>query len=126
MKTSILAGVLSLFLFAAPKTNLTDISKPYLGTYDCTKAYFGSRDILSEFSILRLELKDEENYCLYYQEKSGQRNCVAGKYSYDIKKGVVTFSEKGGFVREFPFEKGKLTVAFPVGNRNVVLQFERP
>ncbi len=126
MKTYILAGIFSLFLVTAPQSNLTDISKPHLGAYDCKKAYFGSKDLLSEVSVLRLELKDEENYCLYYQEKNGQRDCVEGKYAYDRERGVLTFREKGGIAREFPFENGKLTVTFPVGNRTVVLQFERP
>ncbi len=126
MKTTILAGVLSLFLFAAPKTNLTDISKPHLGVYDCKKAQLGSRDMLSNFTLLRLELVDEENYRLCYGEKNGERKSLEGKYTYDVERGVIIFQADGGIKREFPFDKGKLTVTFPVGNVTAILQFERP
>lgn len=125
MKT-ILAGVLSLLLFAAPKTNLTDISKPYLGVYDCKKAQLGSKDMLSDFTLLRLELKDEENYLLSYQVKGGERKTSEGKYTYNAERGMLSLQDKSGIKREFPFAKGKLTVTFPVGNSIVILQFERP
>ncbi len=128
LKSSILAGLSSLLLFAPSwkDSKLTDISKPYLGIYECTQAHLGDTDCLERFADLRLELKDEENFLLVYKEKGGTRKKVEGKYRYDKERKVlVATDEKEGLQREFPFEEGKLTVTFPVGRKTFVMQFER-
>ncbi len=128
LKTSLLAGIASL-LFLCPawkKNELTDISKPYLGSYECTEARLGSRDCLERFIDIRLELADEENFTLFYQEKGEARKTVKGKYRYDKARSVlVVTDEKSGISREFPLEKGKITVFFPVGRKELVLQFTK-
>ncbi len=128
LKTSLVAGLTTL-LFLSPTwqdTTLKDIAKPYLGAYECTQAHLGSHDCLDRFTEIRLELKDEENYLLYYKEKRGKRKTVEGKYRYD-KQAQAFFiqDEKTGIERSFPLVDGKLTVSFPVGGKTMVLQFER-
>ncbi len=128
LKTSILAGLSALLLWAPSwkDAQLTDISKPYLGVYECTQAHLGSLDCLQRFSDIRLELKDEENFLLIYQEKGGARKKVEGKYCYDKERKVLVATDaKKGLRREFPFEEGKLTVTLPVGRKNLIMQFER-
>jgi hypothetical protein len=40
---------------------LTEITKPYLGTYECERLYVGDDDKIEEFEYVRLELcKDGE------------------------------------------------------------------
>ncbi len=128
LKSSLLAG-LTCLLFTIPSgqdVTLKDIAKPYLGGYECTQAYLGSKDCLDRFTDLRLELKDEENFLLYYREKGGERKTVEGKYRYDkTAQAVFIKDEKAGIERAFPLINGKLTVSFPVGKKNMVLQFER-
>ncbi len=105
---------------------LQEVSKPYLGAYECTQATLGSRDLLKRFSEIVLELKDEENFTLYYQEKSGERKKVEGKYAYDEETEMLTLTERGSGIRKsFPLKKGKLTVSLPVGRKQLVLQFEQ-
>ncbi len=128
LKSSFLAGVFTLaLLFPAWKEGeLTDISKPYLGVYECTQAHLGSLDCLERFADIRLELKDEENFLLVYKEKGGVRKKIEGKYRYDkARKVLVATDEKEGIKREFPFDEGKLVVTFPVGRKNFVMYFER-
>ncbi len=126
LKSSILVGALSLLLLLSPsKGELSDITKPYLGVYECTQATLGEKDCLERFSYVRLQLKDEENYVLSYQEKKGKRKQIQGKYSYDKQRGVVTLKdERGVFKREFPLQEGRLTVSLPIGGKMLVLQFE--
>ncbi len=129
LKTSLLAGISALLLFAPSwkDAELTDIAKPYLGVYECTQARLGSLDCLDRFDDIRLELKDEENFLLIYKEKGGERKKYEGKYRYDKERKVIILTdEKSGLHREFPFEQGILTVTFPVGRQSFVIQFEKP
>ncbi len=124
IKSSALAGICAL-LFVCSSGSLTEIAKPYLGSYECTEAKLGATDLLGEFKEIRLELLDGENYQIVYLEKGQERKKVGGKYAFNQEKGVLTLVDKGGFNREFPFTDGKLTVSFPVGNRQAVIVFER-
>ncbi len=127
LKSSVLVGLCSLLLlFPTPKGELADIAKPYLGMYECTQAKLGSKDCLEKFTYLRLELKDEENFILSYQEKGGKQKQIKGRYAYDKQRGTLTLQDnKGSFQREFPLQRGTLTVSLPVGNTILVLQFEQ-
>ncbi len=128
IKSSLIGGLFSLLLLfpAIKDTDLKDIAKPYLGVYECTQAHLGSLDCLEGFTDISLELKDEENFLLFYKEKGSARKKIEGKYHYDRERKVLTLvDERVGFTREFPFTDGKLTVSFPVGSKMLVLQFER-
>ena len=128
MKSFILAACLSLIsLFSNIKdSGLSDIAKPYLGEYLCKSAQFGAKDCLEEFSYIRLELKDEENFILYYKEKEGKQKQIEGKYVYNKEKESLQFVDKSGvFKREFPLNDGILTIALPIGEKNLILQFEQ-
>ena len=128
MKSFILAGVLSLMsLFPnMQESTLKDIAKPYLGEYECKSALLGEKDCMEKFSYIRLELKDAENFILYYKEKEGKKKECAGKYAYNKEKGVLTLTDKNGvFKRGFPLSEGIITISLPIGERNLVLQFEQ-
>ena len=128
MKSFILAGILSFMaLFPNVKdSTLKDIVKPYLGQYECKSAQLGDKDCLEKFSYIRLELKDDENFILYYKEKEGRKKELEGKYAYDKEKGVVKLCDKNGvFKREFPLDKGILTISLPLGDKILILQLEQ-
>ena len=127
MKSFILTGLLSLTacFSSLREGSLCDISKPYLGEYECKRAQLGSFDCLKLFSFIRLELKDEENFTLCYQEKGEKKKERSGKYTYDRERGILTLKDESGFCREFPLSDGKLTVSLPIGEKQLVLQFEQ-
>ena len=128
MKSFILAGLLSLIsLFPNVKdSTLKDIAKPHLGQYECKRAQLGDKDCLENFSYIRLELTDKENFILYYKEKEGKQKEIEGKYVYDKNRSVLTFSDKKGvFKREFPLDKGILTISMPLGDKILILQLEQ-
>ena len=128
MKSFILTCLLSLLtLFPNVKeSKLEDISKPYLGEYECKSAQIGSMDCLEKFSYIRLELKDEENFTLHYKEKGEKKKQVDGKYVYDKEKKTIRFIDDGGvFKREFPLIDGKLIISMPVGGKCLMIEFEQ-
>ena len=131
LKSSILAGACALLtLFPALSANngsLKEITKPYLGVYECKNAQLGEQDLLAEFSYLHLELKDGGEFILYCAEKNGNKIKTRGKYAYDEKTQMLTMQFIDGkcFKREFPLKKGKLVVSLPVGEKNLQLVFEQ-
>lgn len=128
MKSFIIGGLAALMsLFPnVNKSQLGDMSKPYLGEYECKKAQLGSVDCLKRFNYVRLELKDEENFTLYYQEKGEKKKQVKGKYTYDKEKKTLTLKgEAEAICRECSLEEGVFTISFPVGGSILLLQFEQ-
>lgn len=126
IRAPFLTGVFAL-LFALPfgkNAELKDIAKPYLGEYECVQAEYGNHDYLSRFSSIVLELRDKNEFLLYYREKNGKERTVRGKYFYDEnKKTLKLSSNKGEFQREFPMEKGVLNISVPIHGKLFILQF---
>ncbi len=117
-----------LFCFGSLKNQtLPDMSKPYLGEYECKQATFSGRDYLQDFDFIRLELKKDESFILSFTEKAGKKHEVEGKYHYDKKKQTICFTidEAEGFKREFPFQKGKMDINLSIAGKTLLLRFEQ-
>ena len=128
MKIFILSLLLSwtTFFSGIKESKLSDISKPYLGEYECKSAQFGSLDCLKQFSYVRLELKGNGTFFLHYQEKGGKKKECKGSYVYDKEKNEIEFTDESGtFRRSFPLSNGILTISLPIGEKILVLQFEQ-
>ena len=127
MRSSIMASVAALlFSFSAlQKGSITDITKPYLGTYECERADLGSGDLLARFDDLRLELKDKGEYVLYYKEKGAKIKKINGKYHYDEQSKTISLylPNSRHIHREFPLSKGVLTITVPYGEKTLRLTF---
>ena len=132
LKSSLLSGLITLLLLAPWWSamrcgSLTDVTKPYLGDYECQSAQYNGKDLLEDFSYIRLELEKGNNFTLHFQEKNGEPRTAKGKYQYNEKKGTVTMYAENfaGFKREFPLQKGMLIVELPIGGKNLFLKFKQ-
>lgn len=132
MKTCLFAGLFSLLLtfpFISKITAqvLTDITKPYLGTYECRVATLDEKEYLQDFSYIRLELKKKNTFYLRYCTKDGAKKEKKGKYKYNKERHNITFytSIFPFFKREFPLENGVIYITIPVGEKNLRLLFEQ-
>lgn len=123
------AGIFACLLcFSSFRTGkLTDITKPYLGEYECISARVGERDCLEEFQSVTLELKPDGTFMLHCKEKNGDCKKLGGEYLYDEKRESITFTVNGerAFQREFPLKKGVITFFVPLGEKMAVFQFEQ-
>ena len=126
VKSSLLAGVVTLLLACSfgGKGDLKEITKPYLGVYECTEARVGEREYLDRFSKLDLELKENGEFILYYCEKDGKPQTQTGRYEYDKESGTLTLLG-GGIKRAFPLQGGILTAVIPIGGQTIHLKFEQ-
>ena len=123
VKSSILAGIAALlFSTYSGAKDLKDITKPYLGVYECTEARIGEREYLDRFSKLDLELKEDGKFILYYCEKNGKPKTQTGAYRYDKEQKTLTLLG-GGVQHAFPFENGVLTAVIPLGGYTIQLKF---
>lgn len=122
MKSCILAGIAALVFFL-PAT-LKEITKPYLGVYECKEAKLAGDDYLENFEKITLELKADGEFILLFQEKGGKERREKGKYTYDSERGVLTLIG-GNMKREFPLKEGVLRFQLPLGGRWLSVVFEQ-
>ena len=129
LKSSLLAGITALLLtFSGLREGrLTDITKPYLGEYECKSATLGNEEYVDEFSYIILDLKADETFVLRYKTKNKMKGEEKGEYSYDKEKETITLTldEKSQFKREFSLKKGTICIEFPVGAKLFVMRFEQ-
>ena len=132
VKSSILAGILALLAvlpwFRSIKTaQLVDVTKPYLGRYECTTATLGDKDLLERYAYIDLELETEKEFTLYYREKEGKVRQTHGRYKYDKTQNTISITGLKGLIlnRPFPLENGVLTISVPLRGKTLVMHFEQ-
>ena len=105
---------------------LKDITKPYLGIYECTEARLDEEDLLENYTNVALELKSGGKYVLYYTSKGEKQKKITGKYKYDSEKGTFTMYGDGlMFKRQYTLQEGEIYVFVQIGKKNLVLKFEQ-
>ena len=127
LKSSFLAGLCALIagLSGIKDSKLTDITKPYLGEYECKNATFGGVDYLKNYRYIRLELKADETFVVSYREQNGMPKTVEGNYQYNKEKQTICFQTGEGIKREFPLEKGTLYVTTSLAQKTLRIVFEQ-
>lgn len=128
LKSSLLAGLATL-LFTFPNLRagkLPEITKPYLGVYECARVTLGSNDYTEDFEYIRLELKGDGTFLLTYAPKDGVKGSQKGEYEYDDEKKTLCLSLGGEEIkRKFPLENGEILVNVRMGGKNLIMKFKR-
>ena len=107
---------------------LTEITKPYLGTYECERLYVGDDDKIEEFEYVRLELCKDGELKLIYKQPKNRPEQVSMEYRYDEQTKTLYVKGKLGVWRldkSFLLNNGELTGEMRLGNKNVVVKFKR-
>lgn len=117
------------FLLGAKKTgSVKEITKPYLGVYQCEKILVGGEDRTKKFKVLELELKENGDFYMRGKEKIGKRFQQKGSYLLDEESGEFQIKSDGKIPLkkiEGKYEKGKITVTACLGRKMLVLVFSR-
>lgn len=127
LKSSILAGLCALCALGK-SSSLKDISKPYLGEYECKQATYGEKDYLEDFTYIRMELQSNDRFVLSYCDKlTNKKNQVEGEFTYDAQTNTVTLQlgDDACIKRQFPLKDGVLLVVTTLGNKILQLRFEQ-
>ena len=126
IKSSILVGLISLCaLFSPVKSELKDITKPYLGQYTCQKATLAGFSVKDKFRFIRLELKKDGTFLLSYQKNKGKTVEEQGKYEYDSDRETIRIIGDKRFDREFPIKQGVIYAQIKFGVGNLVMEFKQ-
>ena len=132
VRSSLLAFV-AMFLFAFPwwstvkSQPLSEITRPYLGMYECRLAQLNEKNLLDDFSYIRLELQKEGEYVLYAKEKGGKERRLHGDYVYNEERQTITFyADTVSFIkREFPMKQGGINICLKQGDKTLLMKFEQ-
>lgn len=129
LKCSIISTILCVFLCVSckPGDTLPEVTKPYLGEYECKRAVFGETDYMQAFDYVRLTLNPDDTFTLAFQKKGGNKQEESGAYAYDLeKKEIVLFGEDNtAYHRRFPLKDGKITIVLGIGTSTFIAEFEQ-
>ena len=128
IKSSVLVGLCALAMACAPlKSELKDISQTHLGFYECENATLSGDDLIEKFDYVRLELKADETFVLYYRKTGGKEKTETGKYRYDRQKGEICLGigENNALKRTFPLKEGVMHVTVRLGGKTLQMQFKQ-
>lgn len=103
---------------------MRDLSKPYVGEYQCEKLSLGGADMLGNFEYVRLNLEYDGKFTLSYRAENGPKGKFCGEYKFN--ENDVTFTADYGQIcetRTFPYKKGVLYIEYPFGGRLLHAEF---
>ncbi len=127
LKSTFVAGLASLLLCMSniKDGTLLDVTKVYLGEYECTYAQLGDKEYLKGFDFVTLELKTDGTYLLSFKQKDEKKHTETGEYEYDEKRKTLRFSprDKSALKKEFPLVEGVLTISAQIGNQQLIVRF---
>ena len=108
-------------------SSLKEITKAYLGEYECTQAMFGGEDFLKNFEYITLALEKDNNFTLTFCEKENLKQTHKGKFSYDEQTQTIILkgAHQAGLQQEFPLKNGELFITMGIGAKTLALKFEQ-
>ena len=127
--------LLGCLLFSSPlqacallPNSLTEITRPYLGMYECKQILLDGEDKLKEFEYVTLELKSDGEMVLSFLDKQGKKGKTIAEYEYDEKMQTITVIKSIGnqkMKRTFPLKNGSILVHLIYETRTIIMKFEQ-
>lgn len=111
----------------ASLTGLKEVSKPYLGTYECEYLRIGEENILDKFDYVRFELNPKGIYKIEFKDKNGVKGVYRGHYSFDEKNDLIVIDENifGKRVsKSFSARSGEITTNVLYGDTLLSIKFK--
>ena len=123
----------SLFLLCgcdvSEMSTLADLSKPYVGFYECESMLYGGEDLTDRFEYIRLELGYGGDFELTYRGKERNEGSYGGTYEVDTEAGEITLQMQYGFVSKsftFLMGSGSIFIDLPVHGKLLHAEFKAP
>ena len=135
MKKKVKSFLLGCALFLSPMRmqamlpdSLKEITRTYLGMYECKQLLLDGENKLDEFEYIKIELKSGGQMALYFADAKGQKGKAQAEYEYDEKAQTITVYTNIGnqkMKRTFPLKNGELFVHLIYETRTVTMKFEQ-
>lgn len=107
---------------------LSAVAHPYAGTYECKYVLFNEQNLLDDFDYIRLELKNDDRFSVYFRDKNGVKGRYFGNYSYDTENNTFTIREKmfgRSLEKTFSVTEGVIDIAVQYGEKMLLVKFEQ-
>lgn len=107
---------------------LTEITRPYLGMYECNQLLMDGESKLDEFEYIKIELKSDGEMYLYFLDKTGKSGQAIAEYTYDEKAQMLTMFKKIGqqtMKRSFPLKNGEILVYLIYETKTITMKFKQ-
>lgn len=108
-------------------STLTDLTHPYINTYECTSARLGDEDLLEKYEYFTITFLDENELEVSFKRQGGNRHAYTCGYTVDddtqeltAELGILGFK----FRQSAIIENGKFTLCMPVLGKPLVMVFE--
>lgn len=127
LKISVLIPILTLALNALALTGLKDLSRPYLGTYECKYARLGEADLLEELDYITFSLLPSNIFKIEFRDKNGVKGLYRGHYTFSEKDKTITINENifgKRVTKTFSAEHGAIEVNLKFGDEALFIKFE--
>ena len=127
------SACLSLFLLGgcdvSEMGSLPELSKPYVGVYECEKLTLGGEEMLEKFEKIQLELEYKGDFTLSYLTLEGMEGEYEGEYEVsvddeEIKLAMTSAGEEKQFYLRM--EKGEILFDYNLGGKLLHASFKMP
>lgn len=110
-------------------SSLTEISKPYVGIYECEELSIGGVEQREAYKKLKLELDAEGRFALTYATTEGQKGEYHGHYKIDPENEEITFysyAARRSHTFVFPMKNGSISIDYNLGGKLLHGVFKLP
>ena len=129
----LVSACLSLFLLGgcdvSEMGSLAELSKPYVGVYECEELSLGGEEMLEKFEKIQLELEYKGDFTLSFLTLEGMEGEYEGEYEVSIEDEELKLSmTSGGAEKQFYFrmEKGEILLDYNLGGKLLHASFKMP
>ena len=127
------SACLSLFLLGgcdvSEMGSLPELSKPYVGVYECEELTLGGEEMLEKFEKIQLELEYKGDFTLSFLTLEGMKGEYEGEYEVLIEDEEIKLSMTSeGAEKHFFFrmEKGEILFDYNLGGKLLHAVFTMP
>ena len=109
--------------------SLPDLSKPYVGVYQCEKLTLGGEEMLEKFEKIQLELEYKGDFLLSFQTLEGLEGEYEGEYEVSIEDEEIKLSMTSAGAEKYFFfrmEKGEILFDYNLGGKLLHASFKMP
>lgn len=105
-------------------STLKDISRPYVGEYQCKTLMFGDEEMIDRFEYVKLTLDGKDAFIFRARDEFGHDYTYEGTYQYHDDRFTFT----GGFgirkmSRDIRYDQGTLSIDLPFAGKLLHAEF---
>ena len=109
--------------------SLPELSKPYVGVYECEELSLGGEEMLGKFEKIQLELEYKGDFTLSFLTLEGMEGEYEGEYEVSVADEELKLSmTSAGAEKSFYFrmEKGEILLDYNLGGKLLHAVFTMP